>query len=137
MQSLIPKLGHRALEQPCATTSRLPGTAQAGQTTKRTSTPASYAASVIAIALLVLWIATLSFGQVATLTAGGAYTCALLQCLENGSTFCWGRNVGGQLGIGSFSSVSSPSELNFPDGSLVSSIAPGDYHSCVVLTSGV
>ncbi len=85
--------------------------------------------------LLLLLILLPVSAQVQQLVAGGAYTCAHL---TNGSTFCWGKNSGGQLGIGTSSSVSSPVPITLPDASSkIVAIAVGDGHSCVILNLGV
>mgnify|MGYP006088947645 CR=1 FL=1 len=51
------------------------------------------------------------------ITAAETHTCALL---DNGSVSCWGRNNQGQLGIGNYTDMSSPSdELEFEHNSSV------------------
>src|SRR5262245_55191861 len=74
---------------------------------------------------------------VASVTAGGEHTCALL---TSGRVWCWGDNASGQLGdsnLGIDSDV--PVEVrNVADtGPLtgVTQIAAGDLHTCARLTS--
>jgi alpha-tubulin suppressor-like RCC1 family protein len=63
--------------------------------------------------------------------AGYAHTCAIKQ---DGSLWCWGDNMYGQLGTGAFGgSVSIPVQI-MPSG--VSFVAAGDYHTCAVKTDG-
>lgn len=49
--------------------------------------------------------------NVASIEAGAEHTCARRQ---DGHVFCWGRNISGQLGIGSTSSMYSPVEVDWP-----------------------
>jgi alpha-tubulin suppressor-like RCC1 family protein len=68
---------------------------------------------------------------------GGAHTCAIL---ETGSLRCWGWGVGGTLGYGNTNDVGdteTPAYAGDIDiGGTVDQAAAGDFHTCVVLTSG-
>ncbi|MDB4602745.1 hypothetical protein OAH71_02415 [Euryarchaeota archaeon] len=69
-----------------------------------------------------------------SIVAGEQHTCALLQ---DGGVSCWGWNYGGQLGIGSEISQSSPQETTLTsNGSSAISLAAGSYHTCAILQDG-
>jgi alpha-tubulin suppressor-like RCC1 family protein len=76
-------------------------------------------------------------GRAVAVSAGEMHTCAVL---ADGSARCWGYGWNGRLGTGSTASlgdagpVNSVPALRFP--SPVTSIAAGDQHTCVTLTSG-
>jgi hypothetical protein len=73
----------------------------------------------------------------ATATAVSAtwfHTCAVL---SSGKVSCWGYNAFGQLGTGSTTPLSTPSEpISLPLGAAASAISTGIQHSCAVLASG-
>ena len=69
--------------------------------------------------------------DVASLTAGGVHTCALL---DDNSVQCWGGNEHGQLGDGGSSDALMPTEVSMPAASMVSA---GAYHTCAVTGSNV
>lgn len=69
---------------------------------------------------------------------GSAFSCAIL---DNKNVKCWGRNDGGQLGLGHVNSIgdgagemAALAELDFPLD--VIDIALGDATTCVILTGG-
>ena len=65
------------------------------------------------------------------LSSGRFHTCAIL---DDGSVKCWGANGYGNLGIGSGSGISSPSNsVDFGTGYYAVAISSGHYHTCVVL----
>lgn len=66
-------------------------------------------------------------GRVEELAAGAAHTCARL---ENKRVTCWGKNSGGELGIGTMSEFEPPSEvIGISD---VSDIAASPMATCVI-----
>ena len=65
------------------------------------------------------------------ITAGGENTCALI---ANGSVSCWGANIEGQLGDGTF--VSSNLPVAVSGIANVVSLAAGASHNCAVVVSG-
>lgn len=69
---------------------------------------------------------------VKTLGAGDYHTCAVTTA---GSAKCWGRNAYGNLGDGTASSRSIPTQVTGLD-SGVKAIEPGLNHTCAVLLSG-
>lgn len=64
-------------------------------------------------------------------TAGLAHTCALL---DDGRVACWGENVDGQLGDGTFEPSLQP--VVVPGLEDVSEIAAGERHTCALRTNG-
>ena len=68
------------------------------------------------------------------IAAGGETTCALL---SDGSVWCWGGNVHGQLGTGSSNSGPNPPTqvLPLPKASQVA-VSPGGAFACALLASG-
>ena len=73
--------------------------------------------------------------------AGDQHTCAQL---DNGTLKCWGVNANGQLGQGSTTTIGSAANqmgdnlpaINLNSASLVSKLAVGGNHACVVLVNG-
>ncbi len=63
---------------------------------------------------------------------GGDFSCAQL---GDGTVWCWGYNVYGQLGNGSNTSASSPQKVVNVSGA--SSLATGIYHACAVTAGSV
>ena len=73
-----------------------------------------------------------------TLSSGSLHTCA---GLNDGSIYCWGFNSYGQVGIGSVSSLSSPSEVQLPANPsggvyVPMQVSSGVFHSCSLMESG-
>ena len=72
----------------------------------------------------------------ATAIATGAYhTCALL---SDGTVKCWGRNGQGQLGDGTLTASSTPSQVETGFGPLsgVTALTAGGAHTCALLANG-
>ncbi len=67
----------------------------------------------------------------ATLSAGGATTCIIL---ENASLQCWGSNAASKLGSGSGGST--PAASNLGSGHTAMATAIGFYNSCTILDGG-
>ncbi|MCZ6754877.1 MAG: hypothetical protein O7E49_06160 [Gemmatimonadetes bacterium] len=65
-----------------------------------------------------------------TLSTGATHTCAVT---TEGSAFCWGRNAGGQLGIGPADSTVVPTPVT--GGLVFSEISAAHIHTCAVTTS--
>lgn len=64
-----------------------------------------------------------------SVSSGTDHTCAL----ASGRVFCWGRNVNGQLGIGSYSSSSVPVAVGgLLSGKEVTALSVGGQHTCAV-----
>ena len=78
-----------------------------------------------------------SFGAGRTavsVTTGVDHTCALL---DNGSVSCWGRNQGGQLGVGGTLTRSSPTLIApFDSGRTAVEVSAGRWHTCALLDNG-
>ena len=73
--------------------------------------------------------------HVASLSVGGDATCAVL---STGALRCWGFNASGDIGNGTTQEVDLPSDTAFGGiESGVLSVAIGDEHVCVAMTSGV
>jgi alpha-tubulin suppressor-like RCC1 family protein len=70
---------------------------------------------------------------VASIDAGGNYTCALTTA---GTIYCWGGNSYGQLGNGTTSSSSTPSALSLYSGEPIDSISVGEMSACARTTGG-
>lgn len=73
------------------------------------------------------------------LTSGGNHSCALV----SGGVKCWGYNYDGETGIGSFSQgwplrtvLTATDVVGLGNGSNVTAIAAGDYHTCALLSDG-
>jgi len=74
---------------------------------------------------------SLPSGRTASLVSAGYYhTCAVL---DDASAYCWGRNIEGQLGIGSQSTSSTPVAVSLPSGRTTPSVSAGHQHSCAIL----
>ena len=69
---------------------------------------------------------------VKAIAAGSYHTCAVL---NSGAVKCWGWNVDGQLGDGTFDDHSTPVAVDGLN-SGVKAITAGDYHTCALLNSG-
>ena len=78
-----------------------------------------------------------ALGTAATaIAAGGRHTCALL---AGGTVRCWGYGASGQLGYGTTSFVSAPSQVGDVDlgaGRSATAISAGDEHTCALLDNG-
>lgn len=79
-------------------------------------------------------VAVLSVGNnVSAVTAGDAYTCALLL---NGMIKCWGANTYGQLGDGTTSERNAPVDvIGLNNGGKL--VVAGSGHTCALVNSGV
>lgn len=82
----------------------------------------------------------LGSGRTATaIAAGGDDTCAIL---DTGDVRCWGDNSGGQLGLGSTTTIGddeSPASVpvvNLGPGRTASAIGAGGVHACAILDTG-
>ena len=62
------------------------------------------------------------------------HACAIL---VNGSTYCWGSNTEGQLGLGNTLSFQTPQFVDLEIDEKAVSIGVGFQHTCVVLESGL
>jgi alpha-tubulin suppressor-like RCC1 family protein len=72
------------------------------------------------------------FSGVRTLAAGHDHTCALT---NSGGVECWGSDEYRQLGDGDTVDRSTPIEVKGLSGDVVA-LTAGDYHNCVITTSG-
>ena len=69
---------------------------------------------------------------VSNISAGSGFTCAVT---ESGGAMCWGKNITGSLGNGTFDRSKVPVDvIGLSSG--VASIYAGGGHTCAVLTSG-
>ena len=69
---------------------------------------------------------------VAGIAAGGEHSCALL---TSGEIKCWGSDVQGQLGDGSYL-VSQPTPVQVPGAVEMTRVAAGDFHTCATTGAG-
>ena len=67
------------------------------------------------------------------LAVGGSHTCGLT---PSGGAYCWGYNVIGQLGDGSFTTTSTMVPVQVPAGVHFTAIGLGLGHSCALTASG-
>lgn len=65
------------------------------------------------------------------ISAGSTHTCAIA---ENGTPYCWGDNIYGQLGIGSTTDASVPTPVSGL--SEVTAISAGRSHTCALRSTG-
>lgn len=72
-------------------------------------------------------------GEFRAVAAGAAHSCALS---AGGTVWCWGRNLYGQLGIGSTTSSLVPVALGGPMRREVRSITSGPWHTCALSENG-
>jgi alpha-tubulin suppressor-like RCC1 family protein len=70
-------------------------------------------------------------GNLGTVSAGGAHTCAVL---FDGTAKCWGDNWAGQLGDGTTAQKTSPVPVSGMTNAV--QIDVGGYHSCAILSGG-
>ncbi len=66
------------------------------------------------------------------ISAGKYHSCGIL---SNGSAYCWGKGLNGQLGCGETGQRENPVAVNITPNNFTS-ISAGDYHSCGVLANG-
>ncbi len=76
--------------------------------------------------------------SIVDVAAGGFHTCA---ALDDGTVQCWGLNVSGQLGDGTFSAptdpiVKKPVKVGLPVSAVAEKVAAGGYHSCALHKDG-
>ncbi len=76
-------------------------------------------------------------GAAARIAAGGAYACA---ALSDGALRCWGNGADGRLGYGNTNVIGDDetpaSAGNVNVGGIVEQIAPGENHTCAMLSGG-
>lgn len=65
--------------------------------------------------------------QWSAVVVGDSHSCAIK---ADGSLWCWGNNVAGQLGVGTTSHLATPTEVSHGNG--WRALSAGDYHSCAV-----
>jgi alpha-tubulin suppressor-like RCC1 family protein len=70
----------------------------------------------------------------ASITAGGAHTCALT---ASGQAYCWGYNFNGQLGDNSTTNRSTPVQVAQPEGVTFNRITAGGSHTCALTAANV
>jgi len=68
------------------------------------------------------------------ISSGSFHTCAIL---DDGSVSCWGRNSNGQLGDGTTTNRSTPTQtLSLGTGRTAVAISSGSSHTCAILDDG-
>ena len=79
--------------------------------------------------------ASLGTGRTAVaISSGNGHTCIIL---DDGSVSCWGRNTMGQLGDGTNTNRSTPTQTaNLGTGRTAVAISSGDTHACALLDDG-
>jgi alpha-tubulin suppressor-like RCC1 family protein len=71
---------------------------------------------------------------VTVVAASNSHTCAV----ANGGLYCWGDNSAGQLGLGAVSSTPALTPvLVLPEGSGVTDVSAGPFHTCAAVNGGV
>jgi alpha-tubulin suppressor-like RCC1 family protein len=75
----------------------------------------------------------LDIGEVKTVSLGYYHTCAVAS--PNDSTYCFGFNSQGQLGLGNIEDQNRPQKVNL--GFPAQTVATGRDHTCAILLSGV
>ena len=69
-----------------------------------------------------------------TLSSGNVHTCAIL---DDGSVSCWGRNIKGQLGDGTTTDRSTPTQTSsLGTGRTAVAISSGYAHTCAIIDDG-
>lgn len=66
--------------------------------------------------------------QYSKLSSGYYHSCGIV----DGSLYCWGRNNAGQLGMGDYLDLNSPTRVSFFDGMSVTDVSVGQYHTCAI-----
>ena len=66
-------------------------------------------------------------------SAGGDFTCAVTPV---GTLYCWGRNAGGSLGIGTSGNRTEPAAVTLPPGVRFDSVSAGQDHACALARDG-
>jgi len=69
----------------------------------------------------------------AELSGGGYHTCGVA---TDGTAYCWGSNVNGQLGNGTTSGTESPAPSLVTGGLTFKAVSAGIYHTCAVTSGG-
>jgi|GEM_PF-1342087 len=65
--------------------------------------------------------------------AGASHTCSLS---SRGDVTCWGYNFDGQLGNGTTTNSTTPVTVDFPTGTVGTTVTAGDFHTCAILNTG-
>ncbi len=73
-------------------------------------------------------------GTRVTDTAGGSSHSLALT--TTGQVLAWGDNFAGQLGNGTFTDSTTPVSVSLPDGTRVTAIAAGEFHSLAITSTG-
>jgi alpha-tubulin suppressor-like RCC1 family protein len=89
-----------------------------------------YCAAVVLLPSLA-WAAGVIPAQAATIAAGGRHTCAIV---STGGAKCWGSNLDGELGDGTFLPRLTPVPVAELSGA--SAITAGDHHTCAIVSTG-